>query len=283
MLSKHQDRVALVTGASSGIGEAAARALARSGWRVILAARRLDRLQSIARELRTQNGGLVLPVAMDVTRVSDIERGVEDGLREFGRIDVVINSAGLGYMDWLERLDPAGEIDRQIQVNLLGSILVARSVLPHMQSARRGHLIFVASLASFVGTPTYSVYAASKFGVRGFCQALGRELSAWGIRVSAFYPAAVLTGFAAEAVARRATRLTTPRRLALKVDAVGDRLAWLATHPRRTVVMPAGAWAAIAANAILPGLVDLLTERFFVARERHDALTRGKPDEPRKP
>ncbi len=283
MTSEVQTRVALVTGASSGIGEAAARALARRGWGVILAARRQERLETIARELRSQIGARALPVTMDVTQVSEIERGIADGLTEFGHIDVVINSAGLGYMDWLERLDPAEEIDRQIQVNLLGAILVTRCVLPHMQAARRGHLIFVASLASFVGTPTYSVYAASKFGLRGFCQALRREVSVWGIRVSSFYPGAVWTGFAAEAVARRKTRLTTPRPLVLAVDAVGDRLAWLANHPRRTVVMPAAAWVAIAANALLPGLVDLLADRIFVARERLDDIAPTEPGRPRKP
>lgn len=269
-------RVALITGASSGIGEAATRALARRGYDVVLAARRLDRLQAIAQQVHADSGVRALPIRMDVADQADIQRGVTEALDRFGRIDVVINDAGLGHMGWLEQLDPLQDIDRQIRVNLLGAIQLTRCVLPHMQAARKGHLIFVASLASYVGTPTYTIYAASKFGLRGFCQALRREVSIWGIRVSTLYPATVRTGFASESVARRKTGMTTPGALVLTAEAVGDKLSWLATHPRRTVVMPSIAWAAIAVNALAPGVIDGTSRRFFVARERQADVERVK-------
>lgn len=267
-------QVALITGASSGIGEAAARALARRGYDVALAARRQDRLQAIAGQIQADSGARALPIRMDVADLAEIQRGVAECLERFGRIDVVVNDAGLGHMGWLEQLDPVEDIDRQIRVNLLGAIQVTRCVLPHMQAARRGHLIFVASLASYVGTPTYTIYAASKFGLRGFCQALRREVSIWGIRVSTLYPATVRTGFAAESVARRKTGMTTPGSLVLAAEAVGEKLSWLASHPRRSVVMPAVAWAAIAVNALAPGVIDGTSRRFFVARERQADVDR---------
>src|SRR3989304_155236 len=128
-------RVVIVTGASSGIGEATARAFARSSDRLVLTARRTEHLQQLAAELP---GSLVAPG--DLTSSPDIARIVADAVRAFGRIDVLVNNAGLGRYDWLERL-PENDIRDEISVNLMGSILLTKAGLPGMQTQRRGGII----------------------------------------------------------------------------------------------------------------------------------------------
>ena len=187
--------------------------MARRGWKVLLGGRRQALLEDVAREIQQEfPGTLALPLPLDVTRMESVDEAVLRGLDTMGRLDLLVNNAGVGVMDWLEVLDPRTGIAQQIAVNLTGAIYVSRAVLPHMIDARRGHILFVASLAALVSTPTYSVYAASKAGLLAFADALRREVGVWGIRVSTLLPGAVRTGFAAEAVARRRSRVTTLRR-----------------------------------------------------------------------
>src|SRR4030065_1660207 len=124
------------------------------------------------------------PIQADVRRPEDMRRAVTSGLERFGKIDILFANAGSVALGWLEELDPEREIQDQLRTNLEGVVLIAREVLPHMQARRRGHIILMSSLAGWIPTPTYSVYAASKFGVRGFGGALRREASPWGGRVS---------------------------------------------------------------------------------------------------
>jgi len=260
-------KVALITGASSGIGEATAQALARRGCTLILTARRLDRLRTVAESVQ-RAGGQALPLALDVTRQEQVDAVIQQAVDRLGQIDIVFCNAGIGRMDWLEDLTPEEGVQHQIDVNLVGTIRVARAVLPTMQARRQGHIIVMGSLAGLIGSPTYSVYAASKFGVRGFAEALRREVGPWGIRVSVIYPGAVRTGFVADAVARRHTGITTPRALVLEVAVVGEAVARLALRPRRAVVLPRVAWVAIWLDRLLPGVIDAVVARFFVRKER---------------
>ena len=181
--------VILVTGASSGIGEATARLFAREGYRVAMGARRLDRLETLANEIQT-SGGQALPVAADLSRLEDIQSLVTTTLDHYGQIDVLLNNAGFGRLDWLENLDPVKDIEAQLRINLIAVIQTAREVLPHMIKRRSGHIVNMASMAGQVATPTYTVYAASKFAVRGFTEALRREVGVYGVHVSAIYPGA---------------------------------------------------------------------------------------------
>ncbi len=157
----------IVTGASSGIGEATARAFGLQGAKVVLAARRLDRLQVLAHEINS-NGAQTLVVQTDVSRLADIQRLVEKTIERFGRIDVLINNAGFGHMDWLENLDPETDIQEQIHVNVLGVIQTTRQVLPVMIKQRSGSIVNMCSISGLVGTPTDSIDAASKHAVHGF-------------------------------------------------------------------------------------------------------------------
>ncbi len=259
--------VILITGASSGIGEATARVFAAQGYHVVLAARRLDRLEALAIEIRGM-GGLALPVATDLADLAQIDRLVRTSLAEVGQIDVLFNNAGFGRINWLENLDPVEDIESQLRVNLLGVVQTTRAVLPHMIARHQGHIINMASMSGFIGTPTYSIYAASKFAVRGFTEALRREVGVYGIRVAGIYPGGVETEFSQHMGYRRKTGLTTPRRLRLSAEAVALTVLGVVRHPRRTVIIPAPMRLVAWFNFLFPGIIDWLVERRFTRPER---------------
>ena len=252
--------VILVTGASSGIGEATARLFARQGYRVGMGARRLDRLVRLAEEIR-QDGGEALPVSADLAKVEDIQQLVRSTLDQFGQIDVLLNNAGFGRLGWLEELDPVLDIQAQIQVNLVAVIQMTREVLPHMIERRSGHIINMASVASLAASPTYSIYAASKFGVRGFTEGLRREVGVFGIHVSAIYPGGVRTEFKEHTGVQSRSGRTTPAWLRLEPEDVAQAVFSLVQHPRRARVIP---WAwnfPVWMNSLFPWLADWLIAR----------------------
>jgi short-subunit dehydrogenase len=259
--------VILITGASSGIGAAAARRFARQGYRVALAARRLERLQALAAEIHAQ-GGEALFIETDVSLVESLQSMSQTTLAAFGQIDVLFNNAGFGRHDWLENLDPAADIAAQVQVNLLGAIQATRAVLPHMVARRRGHIINMASIAGLIGSPTLSVYAATKFGVLGFSEALRREVGWLGIHVSVICPGGVATEFGEHTGARRKTGITSPKWLTLEASDVARVVYNLTRRPRRMVVIPRWYLPLVWLNHLLPGLADWVIERGFVRRER---------------
>jgi short-subunit dehydrogenase len=262
-----QPPVILITGASSGIGEATARLFAGQGYRVVLAARRMERLQSLAEEIRSA-GGEALPVETDVSRLEDIQRLVRLSLEHYGQIDILFNNAGFGKLDWLENLPPVEEVQEVLQVNLVGLIWMAQAVLPHMIERRSGHIINMSSMAGLVAPPTYTIYSASKFGIRGFSESLRREVGVYGIHVSAIYPGGVATEFRQHAHIRRKTGTTTPDSLRLSAEQVAQAVLGLARRPRRQLIIPWEMNLAFWLNALLPGLVDRMVERRFVRRER---------------
>ncbi len=268
-----QGKVVIVTGASSGIGAATAREFARAGAKVVLAARRLDRLEALAAEIDAMGtGAQALAVAADLSRLDDIQRLIEQTLARFGRIDVLFNNAGFGRLDWLEKLDPAKDIQAQVQVNVLGVLLTTRLVLPHMLAQQGGHILNMASVAGLVGTPTYTIYAASKFAVRGFSEALRREVAPWNIRVSVIYPGGVATEFAEHAGIQRKTRVTTPKFMRLSAEQVAQAVVGLVRRPRRDLVITWPFRLSVWLNTWLPGLVDWTTVRRFTEVERADEL-----------
>ncbi len=264
-------KVVIVTGASSGIGEATARAFGRAGARLVLAARRLDRLQALAAELEGQ-GAEALAAAADLSRQADTLRLVEAARDRFGRVDVLFNNAGLGRLDWLENLDPATDIEAQLAVNVLGVIRTTRLVLPLMIAQRSGHIINMASLAGLIAPPTYSIYAASKFAVRGFSEALRREVAPWRIQVSVVYPGGVDTEFGSLAGIQRKTRMTTPPWLQLTPEDVARGVVGLVRRPRANLVMPRLSQLAVYANLLAPWFVDWATIQRFTIPERSEEL-----------
>ena len=203
-------KVVIVTGASSGIGEATARQFGREGAKLVLAARRVDKLEALAQEILAMGSGAeTFVVQADLSKLEDIQALIKQTLDKFGRIDVLVNNAGFGRLDWLENLDPVKDIQSQFDVNVLGVIQTTRQALPVMMKQRSGHIINMCSMAGLVATPTYTVYAACKHAVHGFSEALRREVKPWGIDVSMIYPGGVLTEFQAHAGIKRKTGATT--------------------------------------------------------------------------
>lgn len=265
-------RVVLITGASSGIGEATARAFAPTGARLVLAARRAERLEALAQEI-DPSGAEVLVAPTDISREDDIHALVAATLDRFGRIDILFNNAGLGRIGWLEALT-ADEIRVQFDVNILGMMLLTRAVLPAMQRQRSGHIINMASMAAKIATPGYTAYAATKFAVAGFSEALRREVAPWGIHVSVIYPGGTRTEFGEKAHIERRRGLRTPRLLRLSADDVAQAVVNVARRPRRQVILPWPLALAVAVNRIAPWLIDWVSIRFVRAERPEDLSPR---------
>ncbi len=189
------DKVAIVTGASSGIGLAFAEVLADKGAQVYGFARGVDGLQ----EAQEQIGDAFHPIKCDVRRESDVRDAVAQVADDGGRIDILINNAGLGIFSRVEDLS-AEDWDVQMETNLRGVFLCAREVIAPMRAQNEssgfgGHIINIASIAGLLGNPSLGAYNASKFGVRGFSEALMKEVREDGIKVTCIYPGSIETNF----------------------------------------------------------------------------------------
>ena len=261
-----KDKIVLITGASSGFGADAARLFAKEGCIVVLAARRMDRLATLAEEIRAQ-GGEAFIVPLDVAEQTQIDDLVSTVLEAYGRIDILFNNAGFGRLDWLERLDPERDINAQLDVNLRGLVQVTRAVLPHMLARHAGHIINMSSVAGMIAAPLYSVYAASKYGVRAFTDALRREVAPFGIQVSGIYPGPAFTEFgkhSGDSVVK--TDLKLPRWISMTSEYVARRVVGLAKRPRRTLVIPWWFHPILSFDYHFPGLVDWFVKVAFVKR-----------------
>lgn len=263
-----KNKVVLITGASSGFGEDAARLFARQGASVVLAARRIDRLQDLVAKIQAE-GGEAMATPVDVTNGADVQNMVKSVVENYERIDILFNNAGFGRLDWLENLDPARDIRTQIAVNLTGLVEVTRAVLPHMIAQKSGHIINMASVAGWIGSPLYSVYAATKFGVRGFTDALRREVGAHGIKVTGIYPGPSATEFGqhtGDNVLKRHFR--GPTWTTMSSEYVASKVVNAARYPRRTVIVPWWYQLFFWIDSVAPWLVDWFLKEFFVKRYR---------------
>ena len=255
--------VIVITGASSGIGEATARLFAREGWWVVLAARRRERLEALARDLEAL-GVRALPVPTDVTRWEDAESLARTTWEAFGRVDVLFNNAGFIQLDWFEAMDPHADIARQVLVNLLGTMWVTRAFLPGMMRQGFGHIVNMASVAGHIAPPTYSVYAATKFGVRGFSEGLRRDVALHNIRVSVISPGGVETDFVKDAKSPlRQLKMDGTETLTLTPEQVARAVWGLVRRPRRERVIPGLYRPLIWLNRAFPALTDFISRRLL--------------------
>lgn len=184
-------KVIVITGASSGMGEAAARHLASKGASVVLGARRADRLEALAADI-VDTGGKATAVVTDVTKLADVQKLVDTAVETYGRIDVLINNAGLMPLSPLERLK-VEEWDMMIDVNLKGVLYGVAAALPHMQKQGSGHIINLSSVAGHKIFAGSAVYSATKSAVRVVSEGLRQEMAPHNIRVTIISPGAVKT------------------------------------------------------------------------------------------
>jgi NADP-dependent 3-hydroxy acid dehydrogenase YdfG len=187
-------KAVIVTGASSGIGEATALACAREGAAVALGARRIDRLEALAQRLRA-DGATAVAIQADVAEESQAQMLVEQAHEQLGRIDVLVNNAGLMLLGPIEGADTE-EWRRMIAVNVFGVLYCTHAVLPHLRAQRSGHIVTVSSVAGRVARFGSGVYNLTKFGIGAFCESLRQELAPDGIRVSLVEPGVVATELA---------------------------------------------------------------------------------------
>ncbi len=186
-----ENRVALVTGASSGIGEATALSLAAEGAKVVASARRKDRLDELVAKIRAA-GGEARALVADFGDENDAARAVRETEAAYGRLDILINNAGVMYLEPVIDAD-LGRWRRMLELNVLGLIATSQAALPGMRQRRDGHIVNVSSTAGRVANPNSAGYSATKFGVVGFSEALRREVYKDNIRVTVVEPGAVAT------------------------------------------------------------------------------------------
>ena len=184
-------KIIVITGASSGLGEASARLLSAEGATVVLGARRVERIQALADEL-VAKGARALALATDVTERTQVSALIDAAVQTFGRIDVLINNAGLMPQSPLDRLK-VDDWDQMIDVNIKGVLYGIAAALPHMQRQKAGHIINVSSVAGHKVGPGGAVYSATKHAVRALSEGLRQEVKAWNIRSTIISPGAVAT------------------------------------------------------------------------------------------
>jgi len=194
MSNNIEGKVVVITGASSGLGEAAARHLSAQGASVVLGARRVERLQSLAKDL-SREGGKALAVETDVSNCDAVKKLVDTAVQTCGRIDVMINNAGLMPQAPLELLK-VNEWDRMIDVNIKGVLYGIAAALPYMKQQKSGHFINVSSVAGHKVGPGFAVYAATKFAVRALSEGLRQETKPYNIRTTVISPGAVASELA---------------------------------------------------------------------------------------
>jgi NADP-dependent 3-hydroxy acid dehydrogenase YdfG len=237
-----ENTVALVTGASSGIGAATAIRLAADGAAVALVARRRDRLDEIGSAIGAA-GGTALVLQADISEGSDARRAVEQAASELGRLDVLVNNAGVMLLG--PALDaPIDEWERMVALNVSGTLNVTRAALPHLvraaQDSRRGvaDLVNISSTAGRVARPGASVYALTKFGLGAFSESLRQELIGQRVRVSIVEPGAVETELVShlrddirEAVGNQIAAIEV-----LRPDDIADAVSYIVTRDRRVAI-----------------------------------------------
>jgi short-subunit dehydrogenase len=234
--------VAIVTGASSGIGAATARELGRRGAIVVLAARRAGALESQAQAIN-EAGGSAVAIPTDVTDTTQVTRLAHDTLASFGHVDLLVNNAGVSWSKALASTS-ATELAAVVEVNLLGAMLLTQAVLPAMLERRHGIIISVASLSGRVAMEP--VYSATKYGLRGFSLALRRQLDGTGVTAALVSPGKIDTAMNSHVGAH-----------APKPDLVARTIADLALHPRREVVIPRRHYAIAWLEQLLPSGADV--------------------------
>lgn len=278
-MGKLDGQIVIVTGASAGIGEAAARRLAREGATVVITARRADRLDAVKREIESA-GGRTLAVVGDVTSPQDRERLVQETMRAFGRIDGLVNNAGYGQRGPIE-LVPIEAIRQNFETNLFSLIALTQLVIPIMREQRSGRIVNISSVAGRIARPLSSVYDATKHALEAISDGMRGELAQFGIKVVVIEPGFIITEFlsVADENAREIIEHSGPyagsfeklsgaiqrlRKMAGRPEDIAEVIfkALASRNPRTRYAAPGHARFALAAKRILPSrLFDYVLSR----------------------
>ena len=256
---------AAITGASSGIGLAIARALAREGATVTLGARRAERLQQAVESIRTA-GGAAEAVPMDVTSEADVQRLVDRAHAAAGRLDIMVCNAGFGYYGTVEQTSPE-VMQRMMDVNFMGTFLGARAAIPIFRRQGHGHLIVISSIVGRRGIAQMSGYSATKAAQVGFVEALRTEFVGTDIHASVVLPVSTETEFR-EAMSRdygHSIKGLGPKQSA---DTVAAAVLRCLRHPAAEVYPHAKSRGLTIINALAPGFADGLVRKYGRRREQ---------------
>jgi short-subunit dehydrogenase len=251
--------VAVITGASSGIGLACAEAFARAGMAVVLAARRADRLERAVNGIRAA-GGRAEAVTADVTADADMDRAVQHAVRVFGRLDVMVCNAGFGYYGTVEDTPP-DVMRRMMDVNFFGTYLGARAALPIFRRQGRGHLMIVSSIVGRRGIAQMSGYSATKAAQVGFAESLRAEFAGTDIHVSVVLPVSTETEFR-EAMTRDYGHTVSGVGPKQSADDVARAMLACLRRPVAEVYPHAASRALTILNAAAPGVADRLVRKY---------------------
>ena len=271
-------KVAIVTGASSGIGEVTALEFASAGAKVVLAARRMKRLEKLAETIRV-GGGIALPVQTDLTIIAQIRNLVRTTLATFGRIDILANIAGTGYYDWFEELS-SDNLREHYEVNVIGLAELTREVLPTMKAQRSGFILNMCSYSSVIAAPPLTVYASTKYAVEGLTDGLRRELIPWGIKVMRVHPSGVTGTEFKEKAARDGGILFKSISFGqVSRERVARTLVRLVERPRRDVFLGRIYDVPAILNKLFPWTIDLASS-VWVRLKQAEELKNGRIEQP---
>ena len=228
-------KVALVTGASSGIGEATALCLAEAGAAVAMSARRADRLAGLVEKIEGM-GAAALAIPGDMTLEDEARRAVEETVEKLGRVDILINSAGIMEAGGIENCDTS-LYRRVIDINLMGTVYTCAAAVPHMLQQGEGDIITISSLAGRKGGPMTSAYSASKHAVNFMTDGMRQELGGRNIRVTTLMPGATETEVGdniSDPNWRKAIQAHVSKEGAVKPRDIGEAIVFILSMPRRT-------------------------------------------------
>jgi len=259
MNKRLSDKVIIVTGASAGMGREIAERLANEKAIIVLASRRKNLLKKCAEKI-TASGCQSLVVPTDLKKPDQIKNLVKMTMKNFGRIDVLINVAAMGYYDWIEE-QTYEELKEQLETNVLGTMELIRHVVPIMKAQRAGQIINFASYASQISTPPLTIYATTKYAIEGLSDGLRRELSPWNIKVTRVHPSAVNTNFNKKAKRHDGIDYPYDKITGVTKEMVAKRVIDSIYHPKIAIYVAKFQFAVdfvIFINRYFPFLIDLV-------------------------
>ncbi|HEX4918540.1 MAG TPA: SDR family oxidoreductase [Limnobacter sp.] len=251
-----QNQVILITGASEGIGAALAIALA-PGNKLVLAARRIEKLQEVAAQVQAA-GGQAHCVACDVTQQAQCEALVDEAVRTYGRLDTVVNNAGVSMHAWFEDITDLSTFEQLFRVNVMSMVWITHKALPHVKQSK-GLIVGVSSLAGKTGVPARTTYCTSKFAMSGFMEALRIELMGTGVDVCAIFPGVVDTDIrrnGLNAKGHRAGVSGLREKGAMTVDQCVAEMVAAMESRKREWVMTAKGRLGLKLKPFVPGVID---------------------------